>query len=273
VKAIPKASLDTLQEVQNVLREARVLFRLEHDNIVKCFGLTHTRNFLLIGMEPAGSCNLHRYMCKKGGRLSMLQARFLVSQVTQALIHCHKQGVAHADLKPENVVVSEDGMQVKLVDFGMAVEANQFRTDLRGTMPFMAPEIFLQAPYMPAPVDIWALGVLLLEMLCGAGKLNRMMGWPQNVPPSPRLRAELTHVFESQPKSRALCISLGADGVRPSCSLMSAMHGALDVEPARRLTAAQLAHSEWLSDGGMLPLLGPGLDRSQGNSGPGPSCR
>jgi tRNA A-37 threonylcarbamoyl transferase component Bud32 len=258
VKAVPKASLDTLQEVRDVLHEASVLRMLKHDNIVKCFGFIHATNFLVIRMEPAGGRNLFRYMCDNGGRCAVDRARSLGSQIAQAVNHCHERGVAHADLKPENVMVSKDGLHAKLVDFGMAVDACGPRTDLRGTMPFIAPEILSEAPYTPAPVDVWALGVLILEMLCGTGKLNRMMLWPQKISPEPQHHGELARFFPNQPESRArvICTALEADDVCPSCSIVSVLRGALDVDPASRLTVAQLAHSEWLSGEDMLPRVG-----------------
>jgi serine/threonine protein kinase len=256
VKAIPKASLDSHDAVRAVLHEVNILRMLEHSNIAKCFGFTHTEHFLFIHMEPAGACNVFRYMRNNGGRFAVDQARSLGLQITQAVSHCHERGVAHADLKPENVMISKDGLHAKLVDLGGAVDADVFRSDVCGTMPFMAPEIFLEAPYKPAPVDIWALGVMMLEMLCGVGKLNRMMSWPRKVAPSPRLQVELARFFQPESQSRALCMSLEADGVCPSCSLLTALRGALDVDPASRLTAAQLARSEWFSDGDVLPRLG-----------------
>jgi serine/threonine protein kinase len=166
--------------------------------------------------------------------------------------------VAHADLKPENVMVSKHGLHAKLVDFGAAVDAGDLRTDLRGTMPFMAPEILSEAPYMPAPVDVWAFGVLILEMLCGTGKLNRMMLWPNRVSPKPQRYYELARFFPSQPVSRARVIYTALeedDVICPSLSIMLVLRGALDVGPASRLTAAQLAHSEWLSGGDMFPRV------------------
>jgi serine/threonine protein kinase len=225
---------------------------------VTCFGFIHATNFLLIRMEPAGGRNLFRYMCDNGGRCTVDRARSLGSQIAQAVNHCHERGVAHADLKPENVMVSKDCLHAKLVDFGMAVDACGPRTDLRGTMPFIAPEILSEAPYTPAPVDVWALGVLILEMLCGTGKLNRMMLWPKNVSPKPQRHCELACFFPNQPESRArvICTALEADDVYPSCSIVSVLRGALDVDPASRLTAAQLAHSEWLSGGDMIPPVG-----------------
>lgn len=91
-------------------------------------------------------------------------------QLASAVAYCHKQGVAHRDLKPENIAFDASGRDIKVLDFGCAVIADRPRTDVVGSFPFMAPEVFVassSAVYEPKHVDVWACAVILLEMMCG----------------------------------------------------------------------------------------------------------
>jgi serine/threonine protein kinase len=256
VKAIEKANLNNMREVQDVFEEVRLLGKLQHKNVVHLHEFVHTDHFLLIHMELAGSRNLFRFMCDTGGRLAVKLSRHLASQLAQALAYCHHQGVAHCDVKPENVVLSKDGQNAKLVDFGFAVESSNPCSSIRGTMPFVAPEVLLEdAVYDPAPVDIWSFGVLVLEMLCGLRKLNRMMEWTKDEPPHARLHGELTEVFN---QLGVLPEALEEDGIVPERPLVAALQGALTPSPRTRWTAAQLESSEWLSASGPPPAGGAG---------------
>jgi hypothetical protein len=245
IKVVPKDTLNSIEDVQEVLSEVSVLRKLDHKNIVHFIDLTHTRNFLLVHMDLAGSRPLFRFMIESGGRLSEEMTRALTSQIAQALAHCHERGVVHCDVKPENIIVSQDGSRAKLVDFGLAVAAGNACSGMRGTMPFLAPEMFSEAPYDPAPIDMWAIGVLVLELLCGLGKLNKMMHWRRDVAPSPRLQGELERFF-SHPE--VVLDSVKADGVPPSPLRDHVLCSTLAVVPATRCTSAELATAGWLSE-------------------------
>jgi hypothetical protein len=244
IKTIPKAEIDTVKEVKEIIREVNLLGKLDHKNVVHLYGFTHTHNYLLIHMELAGSRNLFRHMVEAGGRLPLEPGRKLASQMVQALAHCHERGVVHCDVKPENVIVSKDGQCAKLVDFGFSVEVGTICKEIKGTMPFLAPEIF-SCNYDATPVDVWALGVLILEVLCGLGKLNRMMRWEKDMAPDHRLQGTLNRFF-SQPD--VVRQALEADEVPPSFHLTTVLRGALEPAPAKRWTAQQLTRSEWLLD-------------------------
>lgn len=88
---------------------------------------------------------------------------------------------------------------MKLLDFGSAAPFSKPCTDMAGTMPFMAPEILSAAdkdPYIPSGCDMWATAVALLEMLCGFGKLNKMLNWGPRPKPSPQRSEELRIFFK-----------------------------------------------------------------------------
>jgi hypothetical protein len=245
VKVIHKGSLRRAEHALRICSEVDLLKRLAHPNIPAAHSLVHTSSFLFIHMGCAGQRNLYCGIEEAGGRLNVATTRSLAAQVTQAVAHCHEKGIAHCDIKPENIVLSDCGTRAQLVDFGSATKTCNSLTGFRGTMPFMAPEILAGKPYQPATADTWSAGLVVLEMLCGTRKLNRIMGWPGGVRPDQRLHQELVQAFGQE--SELLMKSLENDGVDPSSDLLSMLHGALDVSPASRSTAKQLSDSEWFS--------------------------
>ena len=99
--------------------------------------------------------------------------RRYIRDVTSALHHMHARHVIHRDIKPENILVAEDGT-LKIADFGWAVHApppNSTRYTLCGTPEYLAPEMLGGTGHTVA-VDLWALGILMYELLVGR-YLNR----------------------------------------------------------------------------------------------------
>lgn len=83
-----------------------------------------------------------------------------------AIEFLHSQGIIYRDLKPENILICRDGY-IKLTDFGMCKrQTNQKDNSICGTQEYMAPEMILRKPYS-LPIDYWAFGCLLYEMVVG----------------------------------------------------------------------------------------------------------
>jgi len=164
-----------------IATEQDVLKNMRHPNVVAGHGLLHGRQNIYIFMELAGTTNLSSIIKGDHGTMSKAQANKCFKCIANGLAHCHSLKVAHCDMKPENVVVSDDGC-AKIVDFGEAVTLDEYVPRLkapRGTMPFMAPEIlYLRESWNPAASDVWALGVVLMELLCGFNALPRILDWP-----------------------------------------------------------------------------------------------
>jgi len=179
VKVVAKSSMNSLDSVLQIATEQEVLKNMRHPNVVAGHGLLHGRQNIYIFMELAGTTNLSSLI--KGGTMSKAQADNYFKGIANGLAHCHSVRVAHCDMKPENVVVADDGC-AKIVDFGEAVALDEYVPRLkapRGTMPFMAPEIlYLSESWNPAASDVWALGVVLMELLCGFQALSRILDWP-----------------------------------------------------------------------------------------------
>jgi non-specific serine/threonine protein kinase len=160
-------SADNPDCVERFVRESDILRRLDHPNIVKIIASFDGAEGHQIVMEyvPGGSL---RALLKAERRLSPLRALRLLLELTDALARAHHLEVIHRDIKPENVLLAADGTP-RLSDFGLSRLADQELTStgaLVGTLPYLSPEALGSAP-LDARVDLWALGVMLFEMLAG----------------------------------------------------------------------------------------------------------
>ncbi|MBN1979749.1 MAG: protein kinase [Anaerolineae bacterium] len=160
---------------QRFEREAQSIARLRHPNIltVHDYGETEDgRPYLVIDYVEGGTLHDRLATSRQTGedRLTQEEAIALVAQVAEALDYAHCQGVVHRDVKPNNILLSHDGCPL-LADFGLAkpVPGDRRLTGagvLLGTPDYMAPEQAQEAE-IDGRADIYALGVVLFEMLAG----------------------------------------------------------------------------------------------------------
>jgi serine/threonine-protein kinase len=151
-------------------REMEIARRLDHPGIQHSLdpGGDRTRPYLV--MEYIEGETLREHLARRG-RLPIAEAVALVDQLADAMGYAHRQGVTHRDLKPENVLVTADGRPV-VTDFGIALMSGARRLTWRwltsqlGTPDYMAPEQ-VQGERGDARTDVYALGVILFEMLAG----------------------------------------------------------------------------------------------------------
>ncbi len=151
------------------IREAEILFRLDHPNIVKVRNVRTDIEPCFLEMEFIEGESLEDRLRK--GAMNLDQALPMMVQLASALAYLHENGVRHRDIKPANILVLPDG-RVKLVDFGLAMEADATRltqTGLNfGTVSYAPPEWLAPETLDAARWDIYALGVVYYEMLTGA---------------------------------------------------------------------------------------------------------
>src|SRR5690242_3026993 len=152
-------------------REARAASALQHPNIVQVFDYGQSGDSYYIAMEFIEGADLRRYL-KKHGMLSNERAIEIAHDVALGLGAAHKRGIVHRDVKPQNVMLNDDGL-VKLTDFGIAsmykdVDAERLTTTgmTLGTVQYYAPEQAQGEVVTPA-ADIYALGIVMYEMLAG----------------------------------------------------------------------------------------------------------
>ena len=159
-------------------REARVLAKLNHPNIVTIHDFGQAARFFYLMMEFVDGVNLRQAM--QAGRFTPEQALGLVPKICDALQYAHGEGVLHRDIKPDNILLDGKG-RVKIADFGIAklggeaeLPSTLTRSGMQlGTPAYMAPEQMVNPGDVDHRADIYSLGVVLYEMLTGELPLGR----------------------------------------------------------------------------------------------------
>ncbi len=147
------------------LAEARSAAALDHPNVATIYEIGETRDGgLFIAMAYYGEETLRERIAR--GPLPLADALGIAQQIAEGLGAAHERGIVHRDIKPENILITTNGV-AKIVDFGIAKIAGHAWTrtgDALGTPHYMAPEQ-VRGDAVDARADLWALGVVLHEML------------------------------------------------------------------------------------------------------------
>jgi serine/threonine protein kinase len=155
-------------------REAQALAKLNHSNIVRVFDFGQAGGFYYFLMEYVDGVTLHALIQQKAIRAE--EAQRIVIEICHALQYAHDEGIVHRDIKPSNILLDKKG-RVKIADFGLArlkekrakdSSAGGHREMFMGTPQYMAPEQVEHPWKVDRRADIYALGVVLYEMLTGA---------------------------------------------------------------------------------------------------------
>ncbi|MFF9487931.1 Stk1 family PASTA domain-containing Ser/Thr kinase [Streptomyces sp. NPDC014676] len=153
--------------VERFIREAKSVARLAHPNVVQVFDQGTDGAYVYLAMEYIAGCTL-RDVLRERGALQPRAALDILEPVLAALGAAHRAGFVHRDMKPENVLIGDDG-RVKVADFGLvrAVDSVTNTTGtVLGTVSYLAPEQIENGIADPR-VDVYACGILLYEMLTG----------------------------------------------------------------------------------------------------------
>lgn len=152
--------------VRRLRREYGRLRDLAHPHVVSAFELHADGSPKFIVMPYVAGRHLDRAVTRLAPRDRPARARSYFGQLALALHALHRAGIVHRDVKPSNVLVSDDGF-VSLIDLGLAVHADERGADLEGTPAFVAPEV-LGGHQATAASDWYAFGVMLHQILAGA---------------------------------------------------------------------------------------------------------
>ncbi|MDQ0777833.1 beta-lactam-binding protein with PASTA domain/serine/threonine protein kinase [Streptomyces aurantiacus] len=153
--------------VDRFIREAKSVARLAHPNVVQVFDQGTDAGYVYLAMEYVAGCTL-RDVLRERGALQPRAALDVLEPVLAALGAAHRAGFVHRDMKPENVLIGDDG-RVKVADFGLvrSVDTVTHTTGaVLGTVSYLAPEQ-IEHGTADARVDVYACGILLFEMLTG----------------------------------------------------------------------------------------------------------
>eukprot|EP00127_Corallochytrium_limacisporum_P006617 Clim_evm46s231 gene=Clim_evmTU46s231 len=174
VKIVNKRALDQ-RSMKALFHEVHILQRLSapaasHPHIGKLYEIVDTEDVLYMFLELCSGGNIREYIKSIDDRKKKLEeVRRLTRQIILALEHIHSYNIAHRDMKALNILLDHK-MNAKLVDYGLSVQCwpGQFvKTEWPGSPPYAAPELFRREAYLPMAVDIWSLGVVVYELICG----------------------------------------------------------------------------------------------------------
>ena len=194
-------------------REAHALSSLSHPGIPEIYETGEQDGHPFLVMEYLVGHPLRQHLDQRA--LSMPEALDILTQAAEAIDAVHAEGILHRDIRASNIMLLHDG-RVKLVEFGLARQPSDTTVTLMGALvgepAYMAPEQLRGQP-ASAQSDIWALGVLLYEMLAGRPPFEGanfqlvahqvIMGEPASVPTLPEsIQAVLARALEKDPALR-----------------------------------------------------------------------
>mmetsp|Transcript_28426 Transcript_28426/g.28734 ORF Transcript_28426/g.28734 Transcript_28426/m.28734 type:complete len:356 (-) Transcript_28426:35-1102(-) len=164
LKIMKKTKLVRMNQVKHVQNEVHLLAHLDCKFVVNLHAVFQDESslFLLLAYVPGGE--LYSYL-RKRHHFDEALCKFYTVEVASAIDALHAHAIAYRDIKPENILIAQDG-HIRLVDFGFAKIVADRSFTLCGTPEYLAPEVVLGTGHGRA-VDWWALGVLCYEMLAG----------------------------------------------------------------------------------------------------------
>jgi tetratricopeptide (TPR) repeat protein len=172
LKLIFSTNPDARQRIMNEVRLAR---RITHPAVCRVFDFGEAEGQLFFSMELVRGEDLAT-LIKRVGRLPSEKVIDIARQLCSGLAAAHAQGVLHRDLKPANVLIDDEG-RVRITDFGIAITRSESEHHtLVGTPGYMAPEQLEPGARLTERTDIYALGLVLYELVAGRHAFNRGEG-------------------------------------------------------------------------------------------------
>jgi tRNA A-37 threonylcarbamoyl transferase component Bud32 len=245
IKVVDRRFRDNAAYTDRFLREARSVARWRHEHIIQVYHVGEQEGLHYMVMEYIPGGDLASLLADQRACETLLPVSEVLRigrAIASALDFAHKQGIVHRDVKPGNVLLADDG-RVVLSDFGLVLETNGETTgEMFGSPHYVAPEQARSSGGVVPASDLYALGVILYEMLVGRRPFED---------PSPATLA-LQHLIEPPPSPRQLNPNLNQ-------ATEVVLLRALEKEPAARYPSAAA-----LMDALEVALLGGDLAPDEG---------
>ena len=173
MKIYEKEKLNSNSKKSCVYKEIQILKKLRHKNIVKLIEVISTEKEVLIVQELIEGISLREYYNneirnQKGISIHKENIfRIIFKQIFEAMDYLHKLGMAHRDIKLENILIKKN-YEIKIIDFGFGMynPENKLQKFFCGTPNYMPPEIAEKKPYIGQLADMWSLGILVYKIFC-----------------------------------------------------------------------------------------------------------
>ena len=169
VKVLRPEFVDDQEFLVKFKREAEAVASLSHPNIVNVYDVGEDGKVHYIVMEYVDGQNL-KEIIQEEGRLEEYTALDIAKQIARALSAAHRNGIIHRDIKPHNILISKDGRQVKVADFGIAkAVSSSTMTNMGsviGSVHYISPEQ-AKGKHLTSNADLYSLGIVLYEMIIG----------------------------------------------------------------------------------------------------------
>ena len=169
VKVLRQELMHDPDLVRRFKNESKAISLLNHPNIVKVYDVSVSDTLQYIVMEYVDGMTLREYLNERGGKLTSRETVHFISQILKALDHAHRNGVVHRDIKPQNIMLLDNG-QLRMMDFGIArisrAENQLSGGKAMGSVHYISPEQ-AKGDETDFTSDIYSVGVMMYEMLSG----------------------------------------------------------------------------------------------------------
>eukprot|EP00750_Incisomonas_marina_P007972 INCI15118.1.p1 GENE.INCI15118.1~~INCI15118.1.p1 ORF type:complete len:1048 (-),score=154.30 INCI15118.1:213-3356(-) len=252
-----------------IKEEARLLSQIKHPHIIPFFSFTlgpkKQRAVLVMGLAEGGS--IEKFTTGQD-KLREPQIVQVLHCVAKALAFLHKRHITHCDLKPDNILVMKPGdfSTIRVADFGISQQSKLRLKVPCGTARYCAPEIFRDPCRFGPPVDVWSLGIIVVQFVMGKHPFAELQGKDFNdIYDNPRLTARL-ETYALDPKSHPMAQACSA-------ALFTAAQSMLQVNTAKRVTAKALLKAPVFSSHSRSTAVHGASAAVEANAASSPSVR
>lgn len=168
VKKIIKSTLSNrgLSMLTSEIEISKEIIKFSHPNIVTCYDIIDDIDVVYIVMEYCPDGDFSEILNKRPLKYKFIKYYF--NQIVEGIKYLHDRGIMHRDLKPKNMLITNDKRTIKICDFGFAKKHDKIKRvyTMCGSPLYMAPDIYKKTGYYET-IDVWSLGMILYEMIFG----------------------------------------------------------------------------------------------------------